>query len=147
VDDSTERQAIAETLYGLLVALLRRVPRDISLTAASTLATLERLGPQRLTDLAALQGITQPSMTALVANLTADGLVERHQGSKDRRVSFVAITASGSSYVRERRQRNADSFLQLIEQLTDGEYAALVAATPALERLRQIDVATQQQRR
>ena len=38
----------------------------MSLTSLSTLATLELTGPRRITDLAANEGVTQPSMTALV---------------------------------------------------------------------------------
>ena len=40
---------------------------------ASTLATLERSGPCRLTSLAASQGVTQPAMTQLIARLREAG--------------------------------------------------------------------------
>ncbi|MBO0816571.1 MAG: MarR family transcriptional regulator, partial [Actinobacteria bacterium] len=38
----------------------------MSLTAAATLATLDRSSPRRLTALAAHEGVTQPAMTQLV---------------------------------------------------------------------------------
>ncbi len=47
-----------------VVSLLRALsqPSGLSMTAAATLATLEREGPRRLTAHAALAGVTQPGM-------------------------------------------------------------------------------------
>ena len=45
--------AIGAALYGLATRATRRLPRDMSLTSAATLATLDRTGPRRITDLAA----------------------------------------------------------------------------------------------
>ncbi|MET7729608.1 MarR family transcriptional regulator [Streptomyces mirabilis] len=53
----------------------RRLPRDMSLTSAATLATLDRTGPRRITDLAAVEGVTQPAMTTLVRVMEESGLV------------------------------------------------------------------------
>ncbi|HEY9523564.1 MAG TPA: MarR family transcriptional regulator, partial [Thermopolyspora sp.] len=50
------------------------VPRDLSMTTLSTLADLERFGPRRLTELAALEGVTQPAMTQIVSRLEREGL-------------------------------------------------------------------------
>ena len=64
-----------ERLIGLVRSLS---PADgLSLTAAATLATLERSGPRRLTALAVQEGVTQPAMTQLVARLQDAGLVGR----------------------------------------------------------------------
>ena len=49
----------------------------LSMTAAATLASIERLGPQRLTVLAAREGVTQPAMTQLISRLEESGLVRR----------------------------------------------------------------------
>ena len=67
--------------------------RDLSLTTASTLATLDRSGPVRLSDLAAREGVTQPSMTALVSRLERDGLAERSGDPDDRRAVNVVSNA------------------------------------------------------
>ena len=40
----------ASAVYELLGSMLRRVPRDMSLTSLSTLSTLDRTGPRRTTD-------------------------------------------------------------------------------------------------
>src|SRR5437764_13844625 len=69
--------AVLERLIGLFRSL--SPPDGLSLTAAATLATLERSGPCRLTALAAYEGVTQPAMTQLVDRLQGVNLLERTQ--------------------------------------------------------------------
>src|SRR3984957_4096088 len=90
--------AAGSPLYGLLVDAVKRIPRDLSLTSASTLATLERTGPRRITDLAVIEGVSQPAMTVLVRVLERSGLVERKGDPTDKRVALVALTAAGATY-------------------------------------------------
>jgi DNA-binding MarR family transcriptional regulator len=135
--DGSTRSAGA--VVGLLSSLVRHAPRDLSLTSVSTLSTLDRTGPRRVTDLAMAQGITQPSVTSLVTALERAGLVERRNDPADRRVVLVAITAAGSEYLHARRRANIEAFVQLIERLPPDEAAALAAAIPALEHLRELD--------
>jgi DNA-binding MarR family transcriptional regulator len=129
----------AGALYGLLATLLRRVPRDLSLTSLAALSTLDRTGPRRITDLAVIEGISQPSMTVLVTALERGGLVARHSDPADGRVTLVALTPEGSRYLRGRRSAGADALAQLIGKLPPGEAAALAAAIPALRHLRDLD--------
>jgi DNA-binding MarR family transcriptional regulator len=131
--------AAGAALYGLVSGAVRRIPRELSLTSASTLATLERTGPRRITDLAEIEGVTQPAMTVLIRVLENSGMVERRADPADKRVALVAVTEAGVSYVRSRRKAGADAFVQLIDKLTDDEVAVLIAAIPALERLRELD--------
>src|SRR3982074_3116448 len=104
----------AEVLYSLLSVVLRGAPRDMGLTSMATLATLERTGPRRITDLAVIEGVTQPSMTVLVTALAGSGCVERHGDPADKRVTLVALTAAGSAYLRARREMGAQAVAQLI---------------------------------
>jgi DNA-binding MarR family transcriptional regulator len=128
----------AEALYGLLATLLRRVPRDLSLTSLGTLSTLNRTGQRRITDLAAIEGITQPSMTVLVTSLERAGLVTRHSDPTDGRVTLVALTTEGLHYLQNRRRAGTDAFAQLVGKLPPGEAAALAAAVPALRHLQDL---------
>jgi DNA-binding MarR family transcriptional regulator len=137
--DTGSRTAIGQALFGLATAAIRNGPRDISLTSASTLATLDRSGPRRITDLAAAEGVAQPSMTVLVTALERSGLVERRADPADGRVALVALTAFGSDYLQARRQAGAAAFAELIDELPPGEAGALAAAVTALEHLRSLD--------
>jgi DNA-binding MarR family transcriptional regulator len=140
----TSRRAYSPTgsaaaLYGLLASVARRDPRDLSLTSLATLSTLERTGPRRITDLAAIEGVTQPSMTVLVTALARSGLVVRKTDPTDKRVALVALTPHGLDYLRNRRQAGTQAFAQLIDKLPRDQAAALAAAIPALQQIRDLD--------
>jgi DNA-binding MarR family transcriptional regulator len=142
VDPATReeaRDAIGEALYGLVTLAVRNGPREISLTAASTLSTLDRTGPRRLTDLAMIQRVTQPSMSVLVTGLEQAGLAERQPDPADKRVVLVAVTEAGAEYIRARRRAGARAFADLIDKLPDNVAATLAAAVPALNRLLELD--------
>jgi DNA-binding MarR family transcriptional regulator len=134
-----ERALATEVTAGLerLIGLFRSLspPSGLSLTATSTLATLERSGPCRLTSLAALQGVTQPAMTQLIARLQEAGLADRAADPADGRVVQVAITREGSALVARRRAVRADRLAGLLAQLSPEEQAALAAALPVIEAL------------
>jgi DNA-binding MarR family transcriptional regulator len=118
---------------------VRSQPRDLSLTALSTLATLEQTGPRRITDLAASEGVMQPSMTALVSTLERSGLVERRGDPSDRRVALVALTSDGTGYIQARRQTGVEDFAQLIDALPADEAEALFAAVTAMTHIQKLD--------
>jgi DNA-binding MarR family transcriptional regulator len=134
-----DRNAIGEALYRLITLAVRHGPREISLTAASTLSTLDRTGARRLTDLAVIEGVTQPSMSVLVTGLEQAGLAERRADPADKRVVLVAPTAEGSKYLHARRHTGAAAFADLIDKLPRAEAARLAAAIPALNRLYELD--------
>jgi DNA-binding MarR family transcriptional regulator len=133
-----ELHAAGEALYQLSAAIVRgsSIPRQMSLTSASTLAAVSRLGPQRITELAALQNITQPSMTVVISGLEQAGFVERAPDPTDGRAVLVSATAVGEEYLATRRRAMAGRIAALARQLPDEDVAALTAAVPALLRLR-----------
>ena len=100
---------LGEALFALGIVAVRGRDQNLSLTAASTLATLERTGPRRLTELAMNEGITQPSMTAVVSQLESLGLAERRADPGDLRVVLVAITRVGRHQLRTMRRAGASA--------------------------------------
>jgi DNA-binding MarR family transcriptional regulator len=126
---------IGETLFALTPFAVRQRGREVSLTAASTLSTLARTGPRRLTDLAVGEGVTQPSMTAVVTQLEELGFAERRRAPDDGRVVLVAVTPAGTEYLHSMRCAGASVFTALIDKLGEEEVAALRAALPALRHL------------
>jgi DNA-binding MarR family transcriptional regulator len=126
-------------LHQLLTAVVRLFPREISLTAASVLRTIERTGPRRVTELAVTEHVTQPSMTAIVATLVKLGLVERRSDPADQRVVLVALTAVGAEHIRVRRASGAESFARLIGKLPAAESEAIRAAAVALRHLHELE--------
>jgi DNA-binding MarR family transcriptional regulator len=129
---------VGTALYGVIAARVHRAPRDLSLTSVSTLSTLERSGPRRITDLAVTEGVTQPSMTTLVNGLERSGLVERQGDPTDRRVALVALSANGKAFMRQRRETVEVELERLMKKLAPEELAALTAAIPALQHLSEL---------
>jgi len=130
---AVEVAAALERLIGLFRSL--SPASGLSLTAAATLATLERSGPCRLTWLAAREGVTQPAMTQLIARLQDAGLVDRATDPADGRVVQVRITADGRAMLAGRRAVRADRLAGLLDRLSPDERAALAAALPAMDVL------------
>ena len=139
IAQGSERALAAGIAAGVerLIGLVRSLsPADgLSLTAAATLATLERSGPSRLTLLAVQEGVTQPAMTQLVGRLQDAGLVTRASDPNDRRVVEVSITAEGSALLLERRAARAERLAGMLARLSPQDQAALAAALPAMDAL------------
>lgn len=132
---SEEGQSIGEVLFAVGTLGIRQRPRDLSLTALSSLSTIERSGPRRLTDLAVGEGVTQPSMSAIVSQLERLGLVERRSDAQDGRVVRVAITSAGRDHLSTLRRIGAAVFEALIDKLTSAEAGSLRAALPSFGRM------------
>jgi DNA-binding MarR family transcriptional regulator len=122
-----------ERLIGLFRSL--SPPSGLSLTAAATLATLERSGPSRLTSLAVKEGVTQPAMTQLIARLQESGLVSRTADPADGRVVQVRLTDEGRKILARRRAVRAERLAEILARLSPQEQAALGAALPAIDAL------------
>ena len=76
----------------------------LSRTAAATLARLQRSGPARLTELAAAEGVTQPSMSALVARLVDPGAGAPRRSTRRRAGPCVlSLTPAGAELLARRR--------------------------------------------
>jgi DNA-binding MarR family transcriptional regulator len=140
----TAATVIVDELAAALVVDLERIvrlyrsltpPEGLSLTAAATLIAVERLGPQRLTALAAREGVTQPAMTQLISRLEDAGLVRRGSHPDDGRVVLITITDEGRATVARRRDARATSLAAILAQLSPDHLAALAAARPALDAL------------
>jgi DNA-binding MarR family transcriptional regulator len=125
--------AALERLMGLFRSLTP--PSGLSLTAAATLATLERSGPSRLTSLAVREGVTQPAMTQLIGRLQESGLVDRAADPTDGRVVQVRVTDEGRAMLARRRAVRAERLAEILARLSPDEQAALSATLPAMDAL------------
>ena len=122
-----------ERLIGLFRSL--SPPDGLSLTAAATLATLERSGPRRLTALAVQEGVTQPAMTQLIARLQDSGLVSREADEQDGRAVQVRLTGQGREMLARRRAVRAGRLAAIVARISPEDQAALAAALPAIDTL------------
>jgi DNA-binding MarR family transcriptional regulator len=117
----------------LLVRLLVKQVRDreLSRTEAEVLGILSG-GPRRITELAELEGVAQPTMTLLIKRLEESGWVEREGLAEDGRVVLVNITEAGGAVLEAFRVRFLAAMRTDLEQLSDDQLAALSSATMSL---------------
>lgn len=127
------------------VRLMKDLTQDtgMSVTAAGVLSALDRLGPHRLTELAASENVTQPAMTQLISRLGDAGLVRRVTDDADRRVVQVHITDAGRAQLAHRRQVREERLDVLLARLDPAHHEALRAAIPALDALSRLTGATE----
>lgn len=121
---------LASALIEVSAMLVRQLPsrQHMSLTTISTLGRLAREGPQRLTALAAAEGVAQPSMTQLVHKLEAGGLVARLPDPLDGRVCHIEVTEAGRTMLAERRRERREWLARRLAALPDRERDDLDAA-------------------
>jgi DNA-binding MarR family transcriptional regulator len=132
-----QRTATAEALDEITRLAFRQLATlgQISLSAVATLATLDSSGPCRLTELAGREGISQPSMTAMVSRLERQGLVERRHDPSDGRIVLVAITDAGQDMLRRRGTARVAFLSSLMSALDPTEQRALADASAALRHM------------
>src|SRR5258706_8914183 len=99
----------ATDLLELVSLIVRGVSenRDLSLTAVAVLGSLDRSGPQRITTMAAAEGVSKPSMTQLVHRLEQRRPVTRTSDPSDGRVALDTLTSEGGAVLAARPPPNA----------------------------------------
>jgi DNA-binding MarR family transcriptional regulator len=107
----------------------------LTATRISLLNTISRLGPIRLSDLAAEEGINPTMLSRIVADLGVGGLIERVGDPQDRRAALVRVTREGRKLVERMRRERTDVLSVALDGLSSNERRALERALPALERL------------
>lgn len=120
-----------------ITAWLRR-SRSASEVSATGLSLLDRLdtgGALRVTDLATLEGVTQPAATSLVNRLADQGWVARAADPTDGRASLVSITDAGRRRLQQHRDDRSRRIAERLALLDAADQAALRTALPALRHL------------
>jgi DNA-binding MarR family transcriptional regulator len=113
--------------------VLRRIGDDISRTEGGILRTLSD-GPRRITELAELEGLAQPTMTVLVQRLEERGWAERRRDAGDRRVALISLTDAGRGALEDFRARSRAALAEQLQAMSAAEVAELDSATATLGR-------------
>lgn len=123
-------------------SIIRHLIHGQSLTSASVLAQLDDGGPARISELAAANGVSQPSMTELVGRLEREDLVARFTDPQDRRATLVDITTSGRTQRLHLQRSLHGKVIELFQALPDEDQAtlslAICTASPLINLLTQL---------
>jgi DNA-binding MarR family transcriptional regulator len=114
--------------------LFRELGGGLSRTELGLLRTLSD-GPRRITELAELEGLAQPTMTIMIKQLEQEGLVQRERRSDDGRVVLVDLTEGGRVALDDYRERIRAAMGAYLAEIPDEEVDRLVAATETLAQL------------
>jgi DNA-binding MarR family transcriptional regulator len=140
--DQPGHDASAELAHSLrlsvtrLARLLRQQDRTghgATLTAA--LAAIARHGGPTHGELAAIEQVAPPTITAVVGKLETLGLITRETDPNDRRITRIRATADGHALLADTRNRRAQWLQAQMSVLSDDELAALAAAADVLAKL------------
>lgn len=119
--------------------LARRLRRHTvgGLTAAecSVLASVERDGPIRPSDLADREGVSPPTLSRVMGRLEARGHLVRAADPGDGRCSLMALSATGAEALQAIRDERTALLARSLAELAPDQQARVAAAVPALHEL------------
>jgi DNA-binding MarR family transcriptional regulator len=134
-----EAPALPSRLRLAITRLARRLRQQGDTTASPTqlaaLATIERDGPLTLGELAAIERVRPPTITAAVGRLEEQALVHRRTDTRDRRVARVEITPHGRRLLEQSRSRKTAYLERRLAALAPDERATVERAVAILERI------------
>lgn len=102
---------------------------------ARLLSTIEDQGEARISDLAALDHCSQPTMTTQVRRLEEAGLVTRSTDPGDARAVLIRITDSGRQTLLQARADRAATINPGLARLEPEDRETLTAAVEVIRRL------------
>jgi DNA-binding MarR family transcriptional regulator len=120
-----------------LINVLREavLPAGMNSAQARTLLALHDAGPQRVTDLARLDHLKQPTMSAVLIRMERLGWVRRRDDDDDLRAVIVDITEQGEQIALQLIAARTAVLESYLETLSTADRDGLKSALPALRKL------------
>ena len=130
---------LANTLRPTITRLARRLRQQdhtgLGPTMTAALSSIAKHGGPTHGELAAIEQVAPPTITAVVGKMEALGLVTRESGTSDRRVTRIRITPAGIDQLDEVRSRRTSWLASQLDGLTDDERRRLADAADVLAKL------------
>jgi DNA-binding MarR family transcriptional regulator len=136
--DADDLARLRIALARIARALDRQTRGDaLTRTQASALATIARLGPVRISEVADIEGVNPTMLSRIVGKLEDTGLLRRTPDPDDGRAARVEVTAAGAELTRRLRAERTELLARHLGALPPDEAQRLLVALPALESLAQ----------
>ena len=139
---SSHSPAGAAELLDVVVRLNRWVTHHsdwaLPLAQVRVLSQIDEWGQARTSDLARAEHCSQPTMTARIQHLQAQGWVARTSDPQDARAAMLTLTAEGRAVLADARGTRARVLQTLMAQMDAPGRERLRAATDTLETLLQM---------
>jgi DNA-binding MarR family transcriptional regulator len=131
--------ALAADLLSVVARINRlatqRVRLRLPFAQARLLSMIEDQGAARISDLAALDHCSQPTMTTQVRRLEDAGLVSRVTDPADARAVLISITKKGVAVLAEVRADRGAVIDPYLERLDEADRQTLADAVRVMRRL------------
>ena len=127
-------EALPQRASALSRIFLTRTSICVSRTEVGVLRILSG-GPRRITELAAIERVTQPAITLLVNRLAERGWVERVADPSDGRAVLVSLTSSGADAFAQLRQEYRQMLHAEMAMLCDEDVDTLARSVEILDEL------------
>lgn len=129
---------VADRLHSAAIHLLRRVRREdtssgLSAARLSALSVIVYAGPISVGRLAEAEQVRSPTMTRIVDQLVAEGLVERRPSPEDARSILVHATERGVRLTTEGRHRRVASLARELSALSPDDLQTVSRAIELIE--------------
>lgn len=115
----------------------QRVKLELPYAQARLLSTIEDQVAARISDLAAFDHCSQPTMTTQVRRLEEAGMVSRITDPADARAVLISITARGRDVLARVRTDRGAVIDPYLDRLDDGDRQTLTAAVRVMRAILQ----------
>jgi DNA-binding MarR family transcriptional regulator len=127
------------TTSGRIIRWVSTEGLTLSLASARILARLNDRGASRISDLAAAERSSQPTITNHVKRLESMGLVERTADPSDARAWIIGLTEQGHAALADMRVALGANVAPSLAQLSADDRQALRSGIDAMRRLMAAD--------
>jgi DNA-binding MarR family transcriptional regulator len=137
---TAQAYALTEVIARLRRALRASIRSDypwesLPMAQVELLQSLAEHSPARVGDLAARLRLAPSTVSGLISQMMAAGLVERGTDPGDRRAAVVELSVDGRRQLADWHSAHRRRIADALGDLEAGERAAIDAALPALSRL------------
>lgn len=136
---SATETALSADLLAVVARINRlatqRVGLSLPVAQARLLSAIEDQGAARISDLAALDHCSQPTMTTQVRRLEGAGLVSRITDPADARAVLISITSKGTDVLARVRTDRAAVIDPYLERISDHDRQTLAEAVRVMRAI------------
>lgn len=129
-EELPQHLALVCSLFARMAA--RRSEVGVGTVSWRVVATIERFGKLRLSEIAERERVSRPTATTVIKRLEEEGLVRREPDPTDSRSVLVSTTEKGSAQLALWREQLAVGVGSLLEHLPEEDLATLSRASEIL---------------
>lgn len=130
-----ELERATRGLLALNVAVLNEVEKTVGLTALRALNSLERHGPQQVSELATDLDLNSSTASRLSDRLSVAGYITRRVSPTNRRATLLELTCEGQRVLDELVSLRLQAFRAVVDRMAPKDVDALIRGARAFTEI------------